>query len=136
MYVRSLSIENLRSFESVEVPLCHPGDGAPAATGSVPHLDNVTLLLGSNGSGKTSILRAVALSTLAPVLAMGSGYVPYALVRRVRGRAAKQARVKAHVVLHQQDGLKEGYEEDIEATLVAAPRGYTDRFVIEKQPPR
>jgi WD40 repeat protein len=136
MYVRSLSIQNLRSFESVEVPLCHPGDGTPAATGSVPHLDNVTLLLGSNGSGKTSVLRAVALSTLAPVLAMGSGYVPYALVRRIKGRAADKARVKAHVVLHEQDGLKEGEEEDIEATLVAASSGYTDRFLIENRPPK
>jgi WD40 repeat protein len=102
----------------------------------VPHLDNVTLLLGSNGSGKTSVLRAVALSTLAPVLAMGSGYVPYALVRRIKGRAADKARVKAHVVLHEQDGLKEGEEEEIEATLVAASSGYTDRFLIEKSPPK
>jgi len=136
MYVRSLSIQNLRSFESVELPLCHPGDGTPAATGNVPHLDNVTLLLGSNGSGKTSVLRSVALSTLAPVLAMGSGYVPYALVRRIKGRAADKARVKAHVVLHEQDGLKEGEEEDVEATLVAASSGYTDRFLIEKHPPK
>lgn len=136
MYVRSLSIQNLRSFESVELPLCYPGDGAPATTGNLPHLDNVTLLLGSNGSGKTSVLRAVALSTLAPVLAMGSGYVPYALVRRIKGRAADKARVKAHVVLHEQDGLKEGEEEDVEATLVAASSGYTDRFLIEKHPPK
>jgi len=136
MYVRSLSIQNLRSFESVELPLCYPGDGTPAATGNVPHLDNVTLLLGSNGSGKTSVLRSVALSTLAPVLAMGSGYVPYALVRRIKGRAADKARVKAHVVLHEQDGLKEGEEEDVEATLVAASSGYTDRFLIEKHPPK
>ncbi|HLL02310.1 MAG TPA: AAA family ATPase [Myxococcaceae bacterium] len=136
MYVRSLSIQNLRSFESVELPLCYPGDGAPATTGNLPHLDNVTLLLGSNGSGKTSVLRSVALSTLAPVLAMGSGYVPYALVRRIKGRAADKARVKAHVVLHEQDGLKEGEEEDVEATLVAASSGYTDRFLIEKHPPK
>ena len=135
MYVRSLSIQNMRSFESVEVPLCHPGDGIAPATDAVPHLDNVTLLLGSNGSGKTSVLRAVALSTLAPVLAMGSGYVPYALVRRVNKGRSAEARVKAHVVLHEQDGLGKGKEEDIEATLVAAPSGFTDRFLIEKQPP-
>ncbi|HEX8819917.1 MAG TPA: AAA family ATPase, partial [Archangium sp.] len=135
MYVRSLSIQNLRSFESVEdLRLCHPDDGTPPVTAGVPHLDNVTLLLGSNGSGKTSVLRAVALSTLAPVLAMGSGYVPYALVRRVKGRQ-EEARVKAHVVLHEQDGLGEGKEEDLEATLAASPKSYTDRFVIERQPP-
>ncbi|WNG14227.1 AAA family ATPase [Cystobacter fuscus] len=134
MYVRSLTIQNLRSFESVELPLCHPGDGAPPAPTGVPYLDNVTLLLGSNGSGKTSVLRAVALSTLAPVLAMGSGYVPYALVRRVKGRPT-EARVKAHVVLHDQDGLGEGKEEEIAATLMAPPRGYTDRFLIESKPP-
>ncbi|HLL55683.1 MAG TPA: AAA family ATPase, partial [Myxococcaceae bacterium] len=135
MYVRSLSIQNLRSFESVELSLCHPGADAPRAAGSVPQLENVTLLLGSNGAGKTSILRSVALSTLAPVLAMGSGYVPYALVRRVKGRPVTQARVRAQVVLHEQDGLGEEHDENIEATLVASPSGYTDRFLIETQPP-
>ena len=136
MYVRSLFIQNLRSFESVELSLCHPGDGTPPVTAGVPHLDNVTLLLGSNGSGKTSVLRAVALSTLAPVLAMGSGYVPYALVRRVKGRQQEDASVKAHVVLHEQDGLGEGKEEELQATLAASPKSYTDRFVIAQQPPK
>ncbi len=136
MYVRSLSIQNLRSFASVEIPLCHPGSDTPPARDEVPHLDNVTLLLGSNGAGKTSVLRAIALSTLAPALAMGSGYVPYALVRRVKGRIAEKASVKAQVILHEQDGLKEGDEEDMEAILVAPTRGYTDRFLIETRAPR
>ncbi len=136
MYVRSLSIQNLRSFESEELPLCYPGGGTAPVAGSVPHLDNITLLLGNNGAGKTTILRAVALSTLAPVLAMGSGYVPYALVRRVRGRPTGEAHVEAKVVLHEQDGLKEGEEAEVKATLVAPTRGYTDRFVIGTQPPR
>jgi Tol biopolymer transport system component len=136
MYIRSLSIQNLRSFESEELPLCYPGQELTPATGNVPHLDNITLLLGSNGAGKTTVLRAAALSTLAPVLAMGSGYVPYALVRRVRGRPTGEGRAEARVVLHAQDGQKEGEEAEVKATLVAPTRGYTDRFVIDTHPPR
>jgi WD40 repeat protein len=43
--------------------------------------------------------------------------------------------VKARVVLHEQDGEGESKEEEMEATLMASPRGYTDRFLIETKPP-
>jgi hypothetical protein len=43
--------------------------------------NNVNVLLGNNGAGKTSILRAVALGALAPVL-QASGFRPVGYVRR------------------------------------------------------
>lgn len=98
MYVQRLFINNLRSFRNAEVAFCYPG-----CEGGSPELPNVTLLLGDNGAGKTSVLRAVALATLAPVIE-GSGFVPYNLVRRSRkGHPPVTAEVRAEVLLHGQD---------------------------------
>jgi predicted ATP-binding protein involved in virulence len=80
MYVTSLEIENLRCFEKAELSLLYPGmKGLPKGV-----LDNVNLLVGVNGAGKTTILKAVALVVLTPVLE-SSGFVPYYLVRRPKG---------------------------------------------------
>ena len=85
MYIQRLKIEHLRSFESVELALNVPG--APDLA-----FPNVNVMLGDNGLGKTSVLRAAALSTLGPVLSSSSGYVPESLVRRPPGmQRASQA---------------------------------------------
>lgn len=75
MYVESISVERFTCFRQVHSPLVVPGDGSPEG------LDNVNLVLGTNGAGKTSLLRALALSTLGELLAQ-SGMVPRHLVRR------------------------------------------------------
>ncbi|HET7463487.1 MAG TPA: AAA family ATPase [Longimicrobium sp.] len=96
MYITKLSISNLRSFREAEVEFCRPGcEGAP-------QVDNVTLLLGDNGAGKTSVLRAVALAALAPVIG-SSGFRPYRLVRQTGGEAAPRATVSGDFILHNQD---------------------------------
>jgi hypothetical protein len=79
MYLRSLEIENLRCFEKAKVSLLYPGQ--PDLPKQV-HA-NVNLLLGVNGAGKTTILKAIALAVLTPVLE-SSGFVPYCLVRRLK----------------------------------------------------
>ena len=63
---------------------------------------NVNLLLGDNGSGKTSILRAIALAVLAPVIE-GAGYVPYRMVRRTATTRAQESLIKGNLLLHDQD---------------------------------
>lgn len=100
MYVRDLTLENFRSFEHARIELNVPG--RELGEGRFP---NVTLLLGDNGAGKTSVLRAIALAALSPVITSGSGYVPYSLVRRVSGREPAVARVQATLELHEQDSL-------------------------------
>lgn len=100
MYVRSLHVENLRCFKSAEVELQFPG----REQDSPPTLPNVNLLLGNNGAGKTTVLKAIALAVLAPIIE-GSGYVPYRLVRRdsEANGTVQEARIEADLVLHPQD---------------------------------
>ena len=99
MYIQQLSIRNLRSIAQAELRFVVPS----IATG------NITLLLGGNGAGKTSILRAVALACLAPALAE-SGFLPYRLVREsARAGAGKPAlcELNTKVLATQQDSNAE-----------------------------
>lgn len=103
MYLDTLSVKNLRCFRAVpEMTFQYPGK----ASDSGPALKNVNLLLGNNGTGKTTILKGIALSMIAPV-AQSAGVRPYNLVRRVyhkgKGRRPENAEVTARVLLTQQD---------------------------------
>lgn len=100
MYVNSIKIENLRCFQDAELRLHHSARIDDAA----PEMKNINLLLGTNGAGKTTILKAIALATLSPVITQ-SGYVPDRLVRRTTLKDAKnqEAIVTAEVLLHAQD---------------------------------
>ncbi|HEY2739714.1 MAG TPA: AAA family ATPase, partial [Thermoanaerobaculia bacterium] len=97
MYVRSLKIENLRCFESATVDLQFPAREQETP----PELPNVNLLLGNNGAGKTTVLKAIALAVLGPILP-SSGFVPYALVRR---KGDPWATVWGDPVFHPQDNV-------------------------------
>ena len=103
MYVNSVHIENLRCFAEADLKLRHPDLKDRAQ----PTLDlpNINLLLGNNGSGKTTVLRAVALAALAPVMARSSGYKPYRMVRRlnIADREERIANAQVSVLLHKQD---------------------------------
>jgi hypothetical protein len=79
MYIESLTVEEFRCFERAELEFQYPG----RRHGSTrkPRLDNVNLLLGDNGTGKTAILKAAALAVLAQII-NSAGLRPYLLVRR------------------------------------------------------
>lgn len=77
MYVKSLHIRNFKCFKNSSMRFQYPGKRSSEVT-----LKNVNLILGDNGGGKSSILRALAISCLAPALT-ASGFVPHRLVRRV-----------------------------------------------------
>ena len=81
MHIKDLQIEKLRSFESATLEFNLPG----AKDLQYP---NVNVLLGDNGLGKTSVLRAVALAVLGPLLSGSSGFVPEGLIRRAPGKVA------------------------------------------------
>lgn len=128
MYIQSLKIENFRTFETAEIRFNLPGPKPPSDSS----LPNVSLLLGDNGAGKTSVLRAAVLAALGPILTSGSaGYVPYSLVRRAGPNQSGPAKVSAELLLHKQDGHvgKERLE-----TVIARTRGWVDRFQSKDVP--
>lgn len=109
MHVKSITIENLRCFQTAGLELQYPGREKEAGREDVV-LPNINLLLGNNGAGKTSVLRALALAALSPVMPQ-SGFRPYRLVRRT-GKAKgertdekeiKESNISAEVLLHDQD---------------------------------
>lgn len=96
MYVRSLKIENLRCFERATMDLQFPGREQEAP----PELPNVNLLLGNNGAGKTTVLKAIALGVL-ELSPLSSGFNPINLVRRKRD--VRKAEVRVDQVFHPED---------------------------------
>lgn len=104
MYVDSLKIKNLRCFQEATIELQYPGKHNSAV--KIPlKFSNINLLLGNNGSGKSSILKALALASLAPVLKGGSGLTLYRMVRNINPSAKtfSDAELLAEIVLHDQD---------------------------------
>ncbi len=77
MYIDKLQIENFRCFDKQSIEFMHPD--SPRATGA--RFPNVNVVLGANGVGKTTLLKAAALATLNPLFGQ-TGFRPYQLVRR------------------------------------------------------
>ncbi len=89
MYIERLAIQNFKSFEAAEVAFQCPGAERKP-------FDNLTLLVGQNSSGKTSILRAVCLGVLGQVLSQ-SGYQPRFLVRASGEQLSCQIRTRVQL---------------------------------------
>ena len=132
MYAKKLSIYEFKCFHKAVLDLQYPGR---KSNGSA-QIANINLILGDNGGGKSSVLRALALAVLAPAL-MHSGFVPYRLVRRLAsGEAAAQScllKVIAHPDPHER-GAGVRTKMELLARLDAAPRGNLDRIHLERTP--
>jgi AAA domain, putative AbiEii toxin, Type IV TA system len=90
MYAKSIAIYGFKCFGKADVEFCYPG--RPEET--VLEHPNINLILGDNGRGKSSVLRAIAIAALAPALITG-GFVAYRLVRRdAEGDIAKNSLLK------------------------------------------
>lgn len=102
VYVEHLRLKDFRSFREGSLTL-----NIPAKRSRANLLSNVNVILGNNGDGKSSILRAVALACLGPSL-RETGFVPYRLVRRPR---AKFARISADVILSESELITAGVDK-------------------------
>jgi predicted ATPase len=99
MYVNSIKIKNLRCFRETEIAFQN------SDSDNSLKFKNINILLGNNGSGKSSILRALALSTLSPVLERSSGLVLTRMVRNTGNTKVKleDTELTAELILHEQD---------------------------------
>jgi AAA domain, putative AbiEii toxin, Type IV TA system/AAA domain len=115
MYVRRLEIRHLRAFREADIELLYPGREREGGLDGIVRwpirLPNVNVFLGMNGSGKSTVLYAIALALLSPIIS-SSGYRPFSLIRRSNSGVVKQASVAANVVLHPQDGPSDGKLSD------------------------
>jgi len=127
VYAKSLSIYGFRIFGKAELELQYPGRRKKGAS----PLPNVNLVLGDNGGGKSSVLRALAIAILAPVL-LESGFVPYRLVRRPHGRDAL-LKVKAILDGGEQDAAPVK-EHLMLARIDRRDRGSRDRLHLDSTP--
>lgn len=100
MYIRSLRIQNIKSFEdSKEVEFQYPGK----ENESKVRYPNINLLLGNNGSGKTTVLKAIAMTALGP--AIGDSNLPtFKLIRKLKDYPeSKTGNISASFELNNQD---------------------------------
>ncbi|PPK66755.1 AAA family ATPase [Actinokineospora auranticolor] len=88
LYLTELRISDLRCFGEERLALRYPGERDEPDL----NLPNVNLLLGDNGTGKSTVLRAAAMVALGPVLG-SSGFVPYRLVRENRPSSLVEGRL-------------------------------------------
>jgi energy-coupling factor transporter ATP-binding protein EcfA2 len=106
MYIDRIQISDFRNFRAASADFVHPDrdfdrDGLPK-----PTLPNVNLLLGDNGLGKTTLLKAIALAALGPAVDR-SGIYPYHLIRKAGnppdGVDGSKAGIEAIFTHHAQD---------------------------------
>lgn len=81
MYIDSISLENFRIFRESKIDFVHLDQHFTPKRLPRPKLPNINLLLGDNGLGKTTLLKAIALAALGPAVG-DSGIFPYHLVRQ------------------------------------------------------
>ncbi len=106
MYIEAISIENFRTFRKARVEFIHSNRTADNNLPK-PKLPNINLLLGNNGLGKTTLLKAIALSCLGPAVS-DAGIYPYRLVRREPDQKAlneNKAEITATYRSHKQDNV-------------------------------
>lgn len=118
MYIDKIEIKDFRTFRKAGVVFCHADQDYAALGMPKPRLPNMNLLLGNNGHGKTSLLRAVALAALGPAVG-DAGIFPYHLVRRTKGaKRADTAVLEASFTPHGQDRAPVGrLESRVEVNL-------------------
>jgi len=130
MYIDSLRITNLRTFKEAkeDLVLLHPDTDFKKLDMPKPNLPNVNLLLGDNGSGKTTVLKALAIAALGP--AVQDANLPiYRLIRRGPPGESKAAvaNIRATFILHPQDHHGAYKELRLESRSVVVRRGEVER---------
>ncbi len=111
MYIDSIALASFRTFRKTQIDFVHPDQHYEAIALPPPKLKNVNLLLGNNGFGKTTLLKAVAIAALGPAVADANLPI-YRVIRREKGAdphgGSEEATVTARFTPHRQDGFSAG----------------------------
>jgi len=134
LYARSLHIYGFKCFGKTEIELQYPGRSGEGAS----EIPNVNLILGDNGGGKSSVLRALAIAVLAPAL-LESGFVPYRLVRRPGPgqEPVDHALLKVEAIPEKNERLPQVLRRkklELLARIERRGRGSLDRLHLERTP--
>ena len=95
-----MHIRNFRCFEETVFELNYPGGTLPDGIDADSYLPNVNLFIGDNGSGKSSVFKAIPLGVLAPVLASSGLQADYFVHRNAdvsKESPVDGARIVAHL---------------------------------------
>lgn len=137
MYAKTLSAYDFRCFGKAKLSLQYPGRSVEPLS----RLVNINLILGDNGGGKSSVLRALAIAALAPAL-LYQGFVAHRLVRRSKEDASnpdleREALLKINAVIdpNESDGQANSSGEIEMLARIAKPqRGDVDRLHLNSTP--
>jgi tetratricopeptide (TPR) repeat protein len=132
MYFKEVKIQNLRSFQAATLRFNYPGtpqEDDPKTLvidESVP--ENVNLILGTNGSGKSTVLMALAISLIAK-LPPNSGFNAHQLIRK--GAVDGQAMIQAIMQLDQNDLASAKLERQSGVSIIS--QGESEALVSQKE---
>ncbi|WP_017712528.1 AAA family ATPase [Prochlorothrix hollandica] len=126
MYIDSIKIQKFRTFRNTQINFIHQDCDFESLEMPRPRISNINLVLGINGLGKTTLLKAIALAALGPSVS-DSGIFPYCLIRREPDTYTKspqpdQACIKATFTPHTQDQTPSQFKH-IESEVTVLRRG-------------
>ncbi len=111
MYIDKIKLKDFRTFKDTHITFIHKDCPIPttiSTTGQPLRYPNINIVLGNNGHGKTTLLKAISLACLGPAIA-DSGIFPYHLIRKLseteKVESVASANINAEFTAHKQDLL-------------------------------